>query len=138
MRRLGLDFGEKYLGVALSEENIALPLAPISTTNWNVVFSELAKLTTQNAVEEIILGLPLSLDGGGNESSKKVQEFAKILKKRLNLPVLLVDESYSSKEALSRSFDLGVSERRRRHLDSLAAVVILERFLLNSGSNETH
>jgi len=97
-----------------------------------VLLAELTKLVAINFVEEIVLGLPLSVDGSNNTSSQKVKEFGTLLEKRLKLPVHLVDESFSSKEALKRSIDLGMSEKSRRHLDSLAAVVILERFLLNS------
>jgi len=132
MRRFGLDFGNKYLGVAFSENNVTLPMAPLITKNWNVLLAELTKLVAINFVEEIVLGLPLSVDGSNNTSSQKVKEFGTLLEKRLKLPVYLVDESFSSKEALKRSIDLGMSEKSRRHLDSLAAVVILERFLLNS------
>jgi len=132
MRRFGLDFGNKYLGVAFSENNVTLPMAPLIAKNWNVLLAELTKLVAINFVEEIVLGLPLSVDGSNNTSSQKVKEFGTLLEKRLKLPVHLVDESFSSKEALKRSIDLGMSEKSRRHLDSLAAVVILERFLLNS------
>jgi len=125
MRVLGLDFGEKYLGVALSEGDVVTPLAPINNRNWESSVQELAKIVAESPVDEIILGQV-------TPPSPLIKKFAAFIEQRLHVPVVMVDEDYSSQEALDQSIELGTPQEKRRHLDSLAAAIILERYLVES------
>jgi putative transcription antitermination factor YqgF len=127
MRILGLDFGETYLGIALGEGRAVTPLTPINNKNWDTAVLNLAKIVIASKVEKIVLGQI-------EPPSPLVDKFAALLKRRLRLPVILVREDFSSQEALNRSLELGIASKKRQHLDSLAAAIILERYLLESES----
>ncbi|MCX6783961.1 MAG: Holliday junction resolvase RuvX [candidate division WWE3 bacterium] len=132
MRLLGIDFGMRFLGLALAEGDVASPLTSIDSRNWESAAFELIKIIVGSDVEKIIIGYPLSSDGAINPQSTLTQKFAQFLKRRSSLPICLFPESYSSQEALARSIDLDTPAHARRHLDSMAATIILERYLLKS------
>lgn len=132
MRLLGIDFGERFLGLALAEGEVASPLSSIDSKNWESAAFELIKIISVSDVEKIVIGYPLSSNGSVNPQSTLTLKFAKFIKRRIKLPVFLLPESYSSQEALARSIDIDTPEKTRRHLDSQAATIILERYLLKS------
>jgi putative Holliday junction resolvase len=138
MRIVGLDIGQRRIGVAVSDatRTLARPLTvltrPVSDEHAvALVASEIARLATEeDGIEAIVVGLPRRLDGSPNELTQPVQAFADALRARTSLPVALQDERLSSREAESR---LALREKdwrvRRQRLDAAAAAVILQDYL---------
>lgn len=136
-RIVGLDFGLRRIGVAISDatQTLASPLTvlrPLDQTHGlRLVVAEIEKLINQDdGVAGIVLGLPRFLDGAPNEMTRHVQVFAELLRARLRLPVFLQDERLSSHEADSRLASHEKNWRvRKGRLDAAAAAVILQDYL---------
>lgn len=128
MRVLAIDFGKKRLGLALCDPTgtIAAPLPPLlrqGQTWWD----ELQKLLIEKQVEELVVGLPLNMDGSEGASAQFCRKFAEDLKRRFGLPVILLDERLTSVAASSALSSAGLSSRQQRgKLDSMAASLLLQ------------
>jgi putative holliday junction resolvase len=138
VRIVGIDLGERRIGVAISDstQTLARPvgvlLRPRSDDDaLRVVADEIRRLMgEEDSVESIVLGLPRRLDGTSHEMTSRVQAFARQLRAASGLPVALQDERLSSREAESR---LALREKdwraRKRKLDAAAAAIILQDYL---------
>lgn len=132
MRILGLDYGEKRIGVALCDELglTAQVLTTVIRKSWRRDVGSIAALVEAYGVEKIVIGYPLRLDGTEGIQCEKVLRFARRLEAALGIPVIPWDETLTTKEAeeiLSRS---GVPPRKRRGVvDRLAASLILQSYL---------
>ena len=131
-RTLAIDFGEKRIGLAVTDPlNIfAYPLSTLQNDSkfWN----SLSKIISEYSVVRIVLGYPLKESGEQSSSTKMVITFKEELEKRISLPVELVDERYSSDIAKQRIIASVSSKKKRRDkslLDKNAAAVILEDYL---------
>ncbi|MCL6097761.1 MAG: Holliday junction resolvase RuvX [Bacteroidetes bacterium] len=131
-RILAIDFGEKRIGLAVTDPlNIfAYPLSTLQNDSkfWN----NLSKIISEYSVVKIVLGYPLKESGEQSSSTKMVVAFKEELQKRITLPVELVDERYSSDIAKQRIIASVSSKKKRRDkslLDKNAAAVILEDYL---------
>jgi putative Holliday junction resolvase len=135
-RVLGLDAGERRIGVAISdpEQRLALPLRSVLRDRRGGEYETLAKLAREEAIVAIVVGLPLGLRGEAGAQAGNAQAFAGALRKKLALPVHLWDERLSTQQA-ERLVARGRSVRReRRHthavdVDALAASIILQAYL---------
>jgi putative Holliday junction resolvase len=137
VRVLGVDFGARRIGLALSDASgtLASPLTTVTRPGSEadpaaLVLDALAGLDPDDAVEHIVVGLPRRLDGGDSDQTPLVRAFAAALGARSGLPVALQDERLSSREAESR---LALRERdwrkRKRRIDAAAAAIILQDWL---------
>ncbi len=138
MRIVGLDVGERRIGIAISDPTctLARPVgvlraAALGAGALAVVSAEVRRLAEEeDGVSTIVLGLPRRLDGTPNDMTPRVEGFAAALGARTGLPVVLQDERLSSREAESR---LALREKdwrvRKRRLDAAAAAVILQDYL---------
>jgi putative Holliday junction resolvase len=132
MRLLGIDFGTKRVGLAVSDgtAGMAFPLKTIERTTREALFDELLKTIEEERVGKVIVGLPLDLSGQETLSTRQAANFAASLKRRTDLPVVFADERLSSAEAEDRLHEAGVSGKSlKKVLDSQAAVLILESYL---------
>jgi len=132
VRYLGIDFGQKRIGVAISDEDgvIAFPLCVIQNTGLQRVIQELGRIASEKAVVGIVLGLPLNMDGSRGPAAERVEQFADLLSKQVNLPVDFWDERLSTKMAERAMIEGGLSRRRRKQsLDQSTAQIILQSFL---------
>jgi putative holliday junction resolvase len=131
-RLLGIDHGEKRIGIAITDP-LSLFAYPLKTLlNDSSFWKNFTAILDQFKVAKIILGYPLKENGELSSSTRAVLEFKLELEKRVNLPVELVDERYSSEVARQRILVSVVSKRKRRDkslLDKNAAAVILEDYL---------
>ena len=131
-RILAIDFGMKRFGVAVSDPLglTAQGLPTLERTNLRRDLSALEALIREYAVQEIILGNPLSKDGSPSAMSGRVDEFAQKLGKRAQCAVRLWDERLSSAEAqrMLRSSGIGPGKRQRA-VDRVAATLILQSYL---------
>ncbi len=131
-RILAVDFGTKRLGVAVSDALglTAQGLPTLDRTNLLRDLAALRELAKEYGVREIIVGNPLSADGSPNEMSRRAAVFARKLGEQAGLPVTLWDERLSSAEANRVLRGSGASlGKRRRAVDRLAAVLILQNYL---------
>lgn len=125
---LGIDFGEKNIGLAFGRSGLTFPLKVISGKNIDTAFNDINKVVLENRVTKIVVGLPLNNEGKEGEKAREVRRFAKILKARLKRTVELVDEYESSKEALEGAVKMGIPQKKRRVIDHLSAELILKRY----------
>lgn len=138
MRTVGLDIGQRRIGVAVSDVTgtLARPLgvlrpAGLDVDALDVVVREIARLAgEEDGVGAIVIGLPRRLDGTPTEMTPRVEQFARALGTKTSLPVALQDERLSSREAESR---LALRDKdwrsRKARLDAAAAAVILQDYL---------
>ncbi|WP_027721504.1 Holliday junction resolvase RuvX [Maridesulfovibrio zosterae] len=132
MKALGIDFGTKRIGLAITdpEKMFSFPLKVMQKTTRDAMFSELIEIIENEKVGEIIIGLPLSLDGEDTLTTRQVRNFAASLERRVDLPIHLVDERLSSIAAEEELKESGLwDKKRKKNLDSQAAKIILETWL---------
>ncbi len=133
MRFAALDVGDVRIGVAVCDplEIAAFPIGTITRAgSLKRDTAAVAALLAEQEADAVIVGLPLSLDGGVGPQAQKTQGFARALAKLLPVPVVFWDESLSSVEANDQMIRLGLSRQKRRaQIDSRAAAVILESYL---------
>ncbi|PIR03161.1 MAG: Holliday junction resolvase RuvX [Candidatus Magasanikbacteria bacterium CG11_big_fil_rev_8_21_14_0_20_43_7] len=121
MNILGIDYGQKRIGLAWVQEGLDVVL-PFGTVNNELgIMNKLTELIQTEQIDRIVIGLPLGMDGGGNENTKRVQSFADALQTMAQVPVELYDERFSSQQADSMG---GTASR-----DEKSAMVILESYL---------
>ena len=138
---MGLDYGTKTVGVALSDDLLitAQPLMTIERKSANKLRQTLSRIEdviVEYHVEEIVLGYPKRLDNTIGERAAYTEEFAEDLRRRTGLPVLLWDERLSTVEA-DRILTQGEVRRedRKRYVDKLAAAIILQNYLDSRGKD---
>lgn len=134
-RILAVDYGERRIGLALSDPTatIASPLPTLKRRKGKrPPVAPIARLVEENAVEEIVVGLPLTLEGDDSDWTREVREFANALADRTSLPVALRDERLTSVRAERAVRSLGLSKEKREEksrVDAAAAVLILQAYL---------
>jgi putative Holliday junction resolvase len=131
-RILGLDVGSRTIGIAVSDPLgiTAQGLETIRRQNKRTDFGRLAELIKNYQVSEIVVGYPLRMNGLEGTQSEKMQLFAEELRKKLKLPVHLVDERLTSAQANRVLRDSEMSIKRRGEVvDRLAAVLILQSWM---------
>jgi putative Holliday junction resolvase len=132
MRLLGLDFGTKRIGVALSDEMgwTSQGLTTIERKGNQKDIEKIGRLIEEHKVEGIVLGLPLNMDGSEGKSAEAVRKFAALLQERLKIAVHLWDERLSSWEAEGILKEAEVKPKKRKQVvDKLAAALILKSYL---------
>ena len=138
MRILGIDYGTKRLGLAMSDEDeiLASPLPVRTRTTLPDDLKFIANLVDDRKVGTIVLGLPLNMNGSQGEMARAVQEFADELRSKCNVPVVLFDERLTTSEAERVLVQADISRKKRKTLrDGLAAVLILQGYLDAQRSN---
>lgn len=132
MKILGIDYGSKRIGLAISDELgiTARPLQVITRKNLDRDLDVLESVIRENNAGQIVLGLPLRLDGTRGIQCEKVEKFAAALEGRFSLPVILWDEALSTWEADELMIAAGIkSTKRRKMVDKIAAGIILQSYL---------
>ncbi len=132
MRVLGIDYGQARVGLAMSdpEGRMVFPRPAIKKTTRDALFAALVSLVEAENVEAVVVGLPLTLDGGDSLTTRQARNFAESLARRINAPVHLMDERLSSAEAEEQLKEAGLCSRKMKsRLDSQAATLILESWL---------
>ncbi|MBR9975461.1 MAG: Holliday junction resolvase RuvX [Bacteroidetes bacterium] len=131
-RTLAIDYGERRVGLALSDE-LGIIASGIGTVNNDpLLLSRLLTLLAERGVARIVIGLPLTLKGADGDIARVVRAFAEQLRGAANLPVQLIDERFTSSLAQQAIRDMGVGKKKRRDkgkIDEIAAVILLQGFL---------
>jgi putative Holliday junction resolvase len=134
LRLLGIDVGEKRIGVAITDptNTIAQPLSTIARGDGDI--EAICDLARENDVGEIVVGLPINMNGTRGEMAEKVSAFAEKLRESVDIPVVYVDERLSTAEAERLMISADVSRRKRKKsIDKIAAAIILETRLRSRG-----
>jgi putative holliday junction resolvase len=145
VRILALDYGRSRIGVALADTAVGLaqPLCTLERINRNEDMRRLREMAREHGVKQIVVGLPLRLDGTRGEMAEEAEGFANRLRKQIGVPVEMVDERLSSWEAerlleevqgrvLKAPVTAGRPAKKvlgRLGVDAVAAAVILKEFL---------
>ena len=135
MRILGLDYGSKTVGVAVSDplgftaQGVEI-IRRKSENKMRQTLARIEELIAQYQVEEIVLGLPKNMNNTIGERAEKSLEFQQMLERRTGLPVIMWDERLTTVEANRTLMEASVRrENRKQYMDKLAAVFILQGYL---------
>lgn len=135
MRVIGLDYGTKTVGVAISDEMklIAQPLITIERKQANKLrqtYAAIEKIIVEQDVELIVLGNPKNMNNTEGERVEATKEFKEALERRTGLRVVLIDERLTTVEANRILEDTGVAlSARKEYIDKMAAAIILQNYL---------
>jgi putative Holliday junction resolvase len=139
---LGIDAGERRVGVALSDELrlLASPVTVLEVRNGLApVLDALVELARREGVGQLVVGLPLNADGSEGRQAKRARDFARVAERVVGVPVELWDERLSTQEAEVVLRAQGRNMRRVRQkgqLDAIAAAVILQDYLDHAGAGQ--
>jgi putative Holliday junction resolvase len=140
MRILGIDYGEKRVGLAISSPvvSIAQGLPTIERVDGRDYLEELADIIKEKEVDEIVVGLPKNMNGSIGEKAEEVLGFVETLKSKFNLPVHTVDERLTTVRAHKAMTGAKMSKKgKKKRVDMIAAQFILQAYLdQNSRSAE--
>ena len=136
-RLMGLDYGSKTIGVAISDE-LGMTVQPIETierSGENKLRKSLARISEivkEKNIQKIVVGLPVNMNGRRGERAARTLEFVKKLKTRVDIPIVMQDERLTTVEADEILSESGVKkEERKRYIDSIAASIILREYMEN-------
>ena len=132
MRLLGLDLGEKTIGLALSDtsRSVATPMETLPRAKFSVDAQKIEKIVAEHGVGAIVIGLPLNMDGSDGPSSQSARAFGRNLAARLAAPIVFWDERLSTVAVTRTLLDADTSRRRRAEVvDKMAAAYILQGVL---------
>jgi len=136
MRILGLDVGEKTIGVAVSDELgfTAQGIEVIKRKNKKEDLNRLEQIIKAYHIEEIVVGLPKNMDGTIGPRAEMIQDFAALLKKNFLLPVHFYDERLTTVSAEKTLLEADISRKKRKKvIDKMAAIFILQGYLDRKG-----
>ncbi len=130
-RILGLDIGDRYIGVAMSDPGrvLASPLTILKRSDDATVIEAITGIIDEHGVSRVIVGLPLSLDGQSRHQAKKVEAFTQQLAESTDITLEYRDERYSTVTARHLLADGGKRGDRKKRDDAAAAAIILQGYL---------
>lgn len=132
MRTLGIDFGEKRIGIAVSDPlgYTAQGIETLENKERKKVLEALARLCRDYEVSEVVIGLPINMNGSVGPKAKEILELLPELEQAFGVPVKTWDERLSSREVGRVMIEQGLSRRKQKeHSDQLAAILILQSYL---------
>lgn len=132
MRKLGLDIGQKRIGLAISDTTgtIARPLATIERSTFQDEARTIKKYIDEMQVDEVIAGLPIDLRGQKAVAAQNIEKYLEQLEEKLQLPIIRIDERLTTKIADQMLKSAGLkSEKRKKIIDETAAMLILQSYL---------
>jgi len=131
-RCLGLDLGEKRIGVSLSDALgwTAGPLSALQRIGWKKDLAALRSLIAAHEVQRVVVGLPIQMDGTEGEMARRTQEFVARFRMTVSIPVETWDERLSTVQAERILVEADLRrDKRRQVIDSMAACLILQGYL---------
>jgi putative Holliday junction resolvase len=131
-RYLGIDLGEKRVGLAVSDPTliIAQPLKTLQFTKITKLIQELREIIDEYYVSKIIVGLPLTLKGTYSQKTREVMEMVEKMREKISVPIVTFDERLTTVQAHQTMLQMGKKPSRRRDkVDQLAAVHLLQNYL---------
>jgi len=136
-RLLGIDFGNKRIGLALSDPSGTIATGYMTIQNDEMTYSRIAEIIIEKEVGSNVIGLPITLKGGESQKTKEVRSFSSDLQKKVDVPVVFQDERFTSKNAMATMISMNTTQKQRRQkgkIDEIAAAIILQAYL-DEGKN---
>ncbi|MDH5174193.1 MAG: Holliday junction resolvase RuvX [Elusimicrobiota bacterium] len=136
MKILGIDYGEKRIGLALSDASniIAHGLKVLNRDTTDKWLEEIKTVVRENKIEKIVIGLPKNMNGSIGEKGKEVLALVKLLEKVVNVPIVTWDERLTTVSAEKVLLQAELSRKKRKGiLDKLSASIILQNYLDSIG-----
>jgi putative holliday junction resolvase len=134
MRVMALDYGERGVGVAISDE-LQLTVRPLTTIRREKrkraeIIERVRELVSENEISTLVVGLPLNMNGTRGAAVERVESFISDLRRNVSIPIVAVDERLTSHDAdrILREKGVGLRERRARS-DEYAALLILQDYI---------
>ena len=130
MAIIGLDVGDRHIGVAMAVGSVAVPVDVIERTEEADDIERIAALARDYETELIVVGLPRSMDGSVGAQANLVLDFAKVLANRIDVPIEMCDERLTTVAAERLMRESGTKRRKRKaNIDAMAAAVILQSYI---------
>jgi len=132
MRILGLDLGDKTIGIAVSDPLMftAQGITTIKRTNIGKDIESIREICEEYSVDEFLVGLPKNMNGTLGPQSEKVMEFCKVLEKKFKKKITLWDERLTTVAAERAMLEADLSRKKRKKIiDKMAATYILQGYL---------
>ena len=134
MRYIGLDLGTKTCGIAISDRTNTLAsflkVVRFKDEDYKELIDEIKKIIEDNDITEIVLGLPKNMDNSCGFAAQRSMNFKEILEREIDIKINLIDERLTTVEAENILINLDKSRNQRKKIiDGVAAVLILESFL---------
>jgi len=126
---LAIDYGEKNIGTAISNESkkLAFGLVVIDNRSKKYVLEQITEIVEEENINKIIVGLPLGLNNKNTKQTNSVAEFIKVLKTNIEIEVVSIDERFTS--TLASKYMKGKKLKEKGELDIKAAQIILQNYL---------
>jgi len=137
MKYLGIDFGERHIGIAISDDDgrVAVAVDTVTRSSDGQAVDAVLAIAGEQGAEGIVVGDPKRLDGTVGDAARRARGFAAKLGASTALPIVLHDEALTSHEAASRLREAGTSRQRRRDaVHELAAQILLQDWLDRRGA----
>lgn len=132
MKIMAVDYGAARTGLAICDktEFLASPIGVIYEKDFDKVIDEAAKAAKENNAEEIVVGLPLNMDGSKGEKAQLCEEFGQKLSEAVGIPVKMWDERQTTMQAAEYLNATNVRGKKRKAvIDQVAATIILESYM---------
>jgi putative Holliday junction resolvase len=139
MRILGIDYGSKRIGLAISDPNetMAQPLATIERKDDNSSVRKIDEIIKKHSIDKIVIGLPVSMSGEIGPQARSVLDFIDHLKKQIDIQIETWDERLSTSMAQRALLDAKTKRSRRKEvIDKIAAAIILQGYLDSKRTEE--
>ncbi|MBN1480518.1 Holliday junction resolvase RuvX [candidate division KSB1 bacterium] len=131
-RILGIDYGRKRIGLAISDpsQTLAARLKTILNDIRERVIDEIKTIAAEKAITAIVIGQPLHMSGETGEMAKDIEEFIQQVEQKIDVPIYMWDERLTTVSAEKLLIETGRSpSKSRREIDQLAAAFLLQNFL---------
>jgi putative Holliday junction resolvase len=131
-RTLSVDYGDKNIGLAVSDPlGVTIqPLPSIPNSGKKNFLDKLSTVISELGIEELVLGIPVNMDGTRGDAAIQMEKLLQLLIKRFEIPATGVDERLSTVEAMEYWKNMSLRRKKKyRTIDSLAAALILDRYL---------
>lgn len=138
MKVLGLDLGSRTIGIAISD-SLGIIASGVETfrfpeDRYDLALDRVLSIVNEKKVEKIVLGYPKHMNGDIGDRAKLCEEFKKMIEEKINIEVILIDERWTTKLAENRLLEADISRKKRKKvIDKMAAVVILQNYLDSKG-----
>lgn len=135
-RVLAFDYGTKRIGIAVTDE-LKIIATSLTTIHPKDIIAFITQYLTTNTVECFVVGLPKQMNGMPSQSEQLIQTFVNLLSKNFsNIPIVRVDERYTSLMAANTMVEMGLKKKDRQkkeNIDQISAVIILQTYLQMQG-----
>lgn len=131
-RLMGIDYGIRRTGIAITDE-LQLIASGLATVPTEELWDYLTSYFQKNAVEKVVIGMPKQMDNTDSQSAPLIRQFIAEFEKRFpGIPLVQVDERFTSKMAFQTMIDSGLKKKQRQNkglIDEIAATILLRDYL---------